>query len=207
MSASRRSVYIFVNGILTLPGSGRNWNRRAVTWLHTRGPERACAESLEYFAAAILRFVGQRSRARKLATKISYYNRAGFTVHLVGHSNGCDVICDALRLDESLRVGNIAMIAGACEEDADRNGVNAAFRRGSIRGDMTLHNGAKDWALALASLWPARLVGYGALGRRGLQNLHKDFQHRLKVITHPAAGHGTFFDGNNFDDLMARLTQ
>ena len=56
-------VTIYVNGILTFPGSSNNWNGRAVTWTHLNRDARA--EKVEYFCGPIDRAFGQKERAQK----------------------------------------------------------------------------------------------------------------------------------------------
>ncbi|MBA4136752.1 MAG: hypothetical protein C0518_05495 [Opitutus sp.] len=89
-------VFIFVNGILARPGDHDGWTDRAVTWTHCRSFHRA--EKWEYAASALTRRFGQQERAEKIATMMGYYERAGYEIVLVGHSNGCDIIARVLAL-------------------------------------------------------------------------------------------------------------
>jgi hypothetical protein len=69
-----KKVFVYVNGILTMPGDANNWNRRAVT--HTHLHTNARAESLEYLVGPLSRALGQKKRANKLLKKILWYSYA-----------------------------------------------------------------------------------------------------------------------------------
>src|SRR5262245_26588298 len=96
MNAPRKGkIIIYVCGILTWPGKHRNWTGRAVTHTMTCQPYKA--EKVEYFVGALSRPIGESYRARKLISTLRQYE--GWEIHLVAHSNGCDVVVDTLRLD------------------------------------------------------------------------------------------------------------
>lgn len=204
----RKRIYIFVNGILTVPGSASNWNRRAVTWTHLHTEHRA--ESLEYLSTVLMRPFFQRRRARKLANKIRFYAAARWEIVLAGHSNGCDVIVDALRMIDShprhTPIRGVHLIAAACDRDFEANGLNAAIRNERITHNVRVYVGGKDIALRLASTIPGWLLGYGTLGLCGPSEL--DYDASKKVITHvePTFRHGTWFGEKHFEQTLRLIT-
>jgi hypothetical protein len=136
-------------------------------------------------------------------------------VVLVGHSNGAEVICRALREVEigtrgssSLQgrhpVAEVHLIAPACEADFDRNGLNAALEYGRV-GAVHVYMSGQDRALRLAR-WSRRLfgwlgLGYGDLGLRGPVNAAgRVFAHREATF-----GHSTWFAGAEFERTMQRI--
>lgn len=200
----KRRVYIYVNGILTFPGQADNWNRRAVTWTHLHTGH--VAESLEYLAGPVSRIFGQSERAEKLIRKIEFYDRAGFEVHLVGHSNGADVIRDALSLMPAIRA-RVVLISAAIPADMRRNGLEELLVFGVI-DHLTLLVAGNDWALRLGGLLTGRALGYGRLGLDGPQWPEQNpgvISDQCRVIQEPDFGHGSWFCEDQFDRTMRRI--
>ena len=104
----KNTVYIFVNGILNFPGDAEGWTDRAVTWINKNTD--AKGEKFEYFSGVITRRFRQQYRAIKLSELIEQYD--GWTIILVGHSNGCDVILRALKLTK-VKIGEVHLVARA----------------------------------------------------------------------------------------------
>ena len=159
------SVVVFVPGILTWPGAARNWSGRAVTWTHINTPHKA--EKVEYLSGpGASRILGQRNRVRKLARTLEFYR--GFEITLVGHSNGCSVILEALRTAAlvGIRAHRLVFVAPTCDEDCERNGINGLMRRGKV-GRLEVLMGGRDWQARLAGSWLGRLFGYGRMGVTG----------------------------------------
>ena len=202
-----KSVTIFVNGILTFPGAAENWNRRAVTHFISRFDR--FAESLEYLTFAITRFLFVRYRANKLAKKLLWYQDHGFKIHLVGHSNGANVIFNALKWgfegQDIRRVESIQLFSPACSEDADALGVNQLFKDGRL-GRLRIYRAGGDVALMLASA-VGRCVGYGALGLNGFGNVQPELELSGLVSEHhePVYNHSTWFEPDNFDFVMTQV--
>lgn len=186
-----RTVFIFVNGILTMPGASDNWNGKAVTWTHLHTPFRA--EKVEYLVRPIGRILGQRKRAEKLAKTLTFY--AGWSIVLVGHSNGCDVILDALASLDWPRIEELHLVSAACEADFNENGLN---KYPAAIGRVCVYVAGKDWALTLAKSQLGRLLGYGALGKTGPVNARR----APEVITRPEFGHGDWFTPTHLNDSM-----
>ena len=195
-------VYIFVNGIFANPGQLEAWTDRAVTWVQTRTPHRA--EKFEYFSDAILRRTRQQYRAERLAHLMTMYN--GWVVNLVGHSNGCDVILRALPL-VGRSVGDLDLVAAACDANFARNGLNEYLRLGKVKG-VDVYCGGKDWAMVVArwTRWlTLGLAGYGDLGGSGPVNLSPDVASKVRVVREPEYGHSEWFGAPQFDKLMGEL--
>lgn len=197
-----KTVYIFVNGIMTLPGCSDNWNSKAVTHFILRAQ---FAEKLEYFTAPFLtRRLLQKRRAAKLRLKLQYYTNEDWNIILVGHSNGGDVILDTLKDAGWPRIKAIHFIAGACEADFGENGLNDAMRTGRI-GEVFVHIGERDIPLKLAGTLLGMISGYGQLGRTGPMRVHPGVDNRVHVKRYPEYGHSTFFSDENFESTMGEI--
>ncbi len=192
-----KRIYIYVNGILTFPGLSRNWNRRAVTWTHVHTPHKA--ESLEYLIGPLTRPFMDGYRATKLRRKLAFYQEA-FDIVLAGHSNGSDVILDALS-QGGIKVAQVHLFSAACDADFERNCVNAMIKAGVI-GRLDLYLAPNDPALLLAATPVGRALGYGALGRTGPVNLRRDAARHVFTHVEQGYGHSTWFDEANFDWTM-----
>ncbi|MDP2226794.1 MAG: hypothetical protein Q8J78_04900 [Moraxellaceae bacterium] len=201
-----RRVFVFINGIFNRAGAHDGWTDRAVTWTATRTPHKA--EKWEYSAGALTRRFLQQSRAEKVATMLGYYERAGFSIVLVGHSNGSDIIARVLRLrgDQpwffAQPVRSVHLISPAADE--------ADFEDALIGGDCALlfvYGSANDRALRLGrvsrSLFGWAGLGYGALGlaTAPLAEFPNVFVHR-----NDAYGHSTWLEaGMPFEATMQLL--
>ena len=194
-----KRIYLFVNGIKTFPGLSKNWNRRAVTWTHINTEHKA--ESLEYLMTAFRSAAGAKYRASKLVRKLEFYNESGFEIHIVAHSNGSNVVLNALR-EFSAPVAAIHFIAPACEEDCQTNGLNDLIRKGFLR-KLHVYIGGEDIPCKLASTL-GRLVGFGGMGVHGAKWLtdpvHSEYEYKLHAIRN--MNHGSWFEGDTFTCLM-----
>lgn len=195
-----KTVYIFINGILTFPGGAGNWTGRAVTHTILNTPH--AAEKVEYLSfATIHRLLGQHGRKKKLARVISFYERAGWTIHLVAHSNGGDVVFDALRYLNFPRIATITLFSPACGNDFARLGVRAAQLSGAI-GAVRIYIANNDGPLRLAGSWLGALFGYGKLGRVGPVN---HVPERTTVIRRDDWGHSEWWLDQNFPWTMEQI--
>ena len=197
-----KTICVYVNGIMTWPGSSKNWNRRAVT--RTHGTTDYRAESLEYLSLPLFsRALGQRRRAQKLLKKLYWYadEYAYERIVLVGHSNGCDVISDALKklIPTAISIDSVHLIAPACHSDFIKNGFNRW-----VGTKFHVYIGEKDKALWLANLKPARWLGYGALGKLGPQNVSEGID---VTVTRKSFGHSGWFEGLDWDDTMDTILE
>jgi hypothetical protein len=188
-------VFLFVNGILTIPGQSENWTAHATTWVHLH--TRHKAEKIEYFTGILGRPLYQRRRAEKLAHVLDEYLKAGFEITLAAHSNGCDVVLDALQSRAWPKIKALHLISAANEADFDRNGLNQSLHR---IDDLTVWIAEKDWALALASTLPGQILGYGTLGRRGPVNARRPVQ-----VRRASFGHGDWFAADQLHHTMESI--
>ncbi len=197
-------VFIVVNGILTNPGEAREWTDRAVTWLHSMADENVQAEKFEYFASALTRRFRQQRHAEDLAALIRHYT--GRQIHLVGHSNGCDLILRALATT-STEIASVHLVAGACDEDFDRNGLNEDITCGQVR-HVHVYTSPDDGVLKWAAR-PSRLLfgwlglGYGLLGLVGPKFV--TLSERVWRYDRPGFGHSTWFTDDNFAATFNRI--
>lgn len=196
-------IHIFVNGILTMPGAVGNWNAHAVT--HCICYHNIYAEALEYMALpSITRWLFQGMRANKLRKKLQRYIHQGWDLVLVGHSNGCAVILDALRLLDWPIVRELHFFAPACSEDCRTNGINHALRN-DLLGKLHVYVGLKDWALWCADNILGRMLGYGVMGRRGPQFVDDtipNVSHRVITHVRDDFGHSDWFSEDAFSRTM-----
>lgn len=198
-----KHVWIFVNGILTVPGQADNWNGRATTFCLLRGQ---LAEKCEYFVSPIARMFGQRARARKLRATLLHYQARGFAVSLACHSNGADVALKALRESRWPEVRRLCLIAAACDADCQRNGLNEAVEQGRVN-EVKIYVGKRDLPLRFVKAsFLAKRIGYGALGYDGPMNVSEAAMARVVTHVEPDFGHSSWFDESNFDVLMEDMT-
>lgn len=200
-----KQVHIFIPGIHTFPGASRNWCGRAVTWCHKHLYEPA--EKVEYFTLAVTRPLRQKARAKKLVSTLSHYFNAEsgkFHISIAAHSNGCDVVLDALNSMKKRgtlgAIDRVDFISGACEADASKNGMNELARY--IRR-IAVYIAEKDRALELASSRIGQALGYGTLGVTGFTHAHF---HQF-LVERVSYGHSTWFDDKHFDGTMQMLTR
>lgn len=190
------TIFIYINGILTKPAQAENWNGKAVTWTHLHTPHRA--EKIEYYVGPISRVLGQKKRSAKLVKTLRFYDRDDWRIVLVGHSNGGDVICDALKDSARSvyeRITAIHLIAPANEADFDKNGLNA------VGAPVVVYIGTRDSALKIGSS-VGRFLGYGSLGKDGPKNA------RLPDVrtVFEDYGHSEWFTADNIDRTLQQIT-
>lgn len=209
---SDRLAYVFINGILTLPGDSEGWTDRAVTWINTRTADKA--EKWEYAAGPILRRVKQQERAEKIATLCAFYERTGYQVVLVGHSNGCDIIARVLKLRGvkpwyfTRPIRSIHLFSPA----ADAADFLLALEAESV-GRVFIYRAGQDRALALGQ-WSRRLLGWAGLGYGSLglasdddtAGLELEYRPGVTVYDVPEFGHSDWFTrGEQFERTMVHL--
>ena len=194
-----RTIYLFVNGIATWPGNFTNWNKRAVTFTHTRTENRA--EAFEYFCTPLTRPFREDERAKHFARALRDYSSAGWKIVCVGHSNGCDVILDGLKRADWPKVEAIHLVCGACEADFQKNLLNRALEYNRV-GKVLVYCGEKDWALPLANTTAGWLLGYGVLGLRGALRVDDRVKDRVGQMWWPHYGHSTCWEPDHFVSTM-----
>jgi len=196
----KNKVYIFVNGIMNNPGQSDNWTDRAVTWMHIHtAPDVIPAEKFEYFTGPLTRRLFQQYRSNKLARVLSFYFGADFDVVLVGHSNGCDIICRVLDM-LTHPVKEVHLISPACHKPAYHNGLVE---------QLYVYIGGQDKAMKWAKL-SEKLLGRWGLGYGSLGGISRTEAQRLFGVSNvnyePAFGHSTWFEkGPLFDMTMSSI--
>jgi esterase/lipase superfamily enzyme len=208
-----KKIAICVNGILVNPGDANGWTDRAVTWLHTTRDDVA-AEKFEYFVGALTRRFRLNSIARNFAELLQKYG-ANHELHIIGHSNGGEVITRAIRhlLTESksrveLNIKSIHLCAPANAADFAANWLNIALGLGLVKS-VFVYRARKDKALMLGRV-SRRLfgwlgLGYGDLGLVGPQNVDERYAARVIDIPNVVEGHTDFFTEANFENTMQRI--
>lgn len=195
-SALPWTVEININGILAAPGRSDGWTDRAVTLGHTHLGVRE--EKFEHFSGVLTRHIWQEKRAIGLAELANKYLAKGWRVFLRGHSNGCDVICRAIKHIEHGSIAGIQLIAAACQADFGKNGLNDALLHGRVQ-KAVLCCSSDDRALwlARASHPVLRLFanGYGSLGFSGPLNVLDAIEHRVCTVWRPGFDHGDWLIG------------
>lgn len=205
---TKPTIHVFCPGILSWPGSWRSWVGAAVT--HCMSKRRVFAEKLEYFSLPSLdRLLRHRRRVNLLKRRLGYYWREGFDIYLVGHSNGCAIIVDAIRELAEMPVKRIDLIAAACEADCELNSINDMLRSGRL-GSFHFYIGRKDWPLWFADSFAGWSLGYGThpLGALGPVNLDvtiPDIETRVVRHVRDDLGHQGFLGGNEFDRTMSMI--
>ena len=193
-----KKIYIYVNGIMNVPGSSKNWTGRAVTSTHLQTQH--YAEKVEYLTfATFTRLFGQRGRVKKLARTLSFYD--GWEITLVGHSNGCAVILDALKYLEWPPIKRVVFFSPACITDCKKNGVRAAQEFGRL-DQFEVFVGGRDRPLRYAATWVGRMWGYGTMGIKGPTN-HVPAKTRIVVMSQ--WGHSDWWSDFNFPWTMRQV--
>ena len=141
----------------------------------------------------------------------------GGRVRIVAHSNGANIVLDALRDKGWPPVEHIHLISPACERDLSY----LAPRLGNEIGRLTIWMGGKDMPLRLGdafggsskkwvrNLWPGRWLGYGGLGYHGPEGFtaaHFD-SGLVQIVEEPGFGHSTWFKNGQFDRTMQRIVE
>ncbi len=200
------AINIYVPGILTFPGDGKNWDGRAVS--HTiagHWPDLA-AEKVEYLCGPIDRAFGQKMRAEKLYRTVQQY-ALGWTINLVGHSNGCAVILAMLSdFPAWPDIGHLHLVCGACEASFEKNYLNAWLRTRRV-GRASVYVAEDDAALRLAHSLPGRILGYGTLGLHGALDVAPDVAGRVNTVLWPNYGHSDCWSDSEFEQTMRYFTQ
>ena len=207
---TKQKVYILIPGIWSNPGDNFAWLDQAEDYIERNFPN-SRARQYEYFSPAIFRRIGQQKRAREVASISAKYLDDGYDVALVGHSNGSDIICRALSLlNPCAGISEVHLIAGACEEDFRRNGLNVALASERVRR-VFVYSSHSDTALskyASKSRWFRFLgLGYGLLGLVGPKHALSEFGERITNYREDHLGHCDWLGGEDFVQTMRRVTQ
>lgn len=196
-----KAVFICINGINADPSNQRGWTDEMASEINRRTPADVKTEKFEYHTTALLRRLGQSKRAQDLVRRISGYNREGWRVVLIGHSNGCDLISRVLDLE--VPVFSVHLFAPAAEEEP----FALAIQRGVVRR-VHIYGSPDDMALKSAN-WTQKVLryiglGYGSLGLRG--GAFAAIYPRSKDHSIKGYGHSTWFKpGPYFEATLSLL--
>ena len=212
---SNRHVYIYINGILTDPGAEDCWQDRAATWtnIHTAFK----GDKFEYSAGPFTRRLKQQERAEKFARMVDHYlKKGGWHIHLVGHSNGCDIILRVLEMVSRSQyqprsgappIEDVHLIAAACEADFNGNGLNFYFRGGTLKRAFIYfsHDDSQLKRARFTRILKFMGLGYGTLGLTGPVN-HPSPDHHVILRPRHDFDHSTWFEKPHFDSTMKMIT-
>jgi len=197
--------YLFVPGIRTDVENRNGWHLRAARWIERN--KHGVAETYGYHAFALTRWIEQRGHIARCSDELRYFAAAEYGIHLVGHSNGCALLCGILKKCPEIYIDSVHLIAAAESPDFDANGLNEALRWKRV-GKVHLYCSSSDTALKLAG-WSKSLLGwaglgYGNLGRVGPVNDDPKWRETWRLIQHwrNDFGHSTWFGENHFDGTM-----
>ncbi len=196
-------LVVAIHGILTNT-TARSWVDRFDEWAWAQDPAVRVLKK-EYWGGPVPAFnvwVRNHNLAKSLTAEILGFARMGACpIHIVAHSNGCDV---ALKLAHRLsgigvRLGTMVLVGAACEADVVRSGIFALVSGKGV-AQAIAYCSAADEALASRLIWP-----YGRLGRTGWRIGDAEFIHG-KIFTRwftPHA-HGEYFEGENAETTFDR---
>jgi len=201
---SRRVVYFILNGIHTNPAQTDGWVDEAATLLNRQTPDYVKPEKFEYYTTALTRRLFQARRAEKLLHKALGYAEDGWTVRMIGHSNGCDLIA-RVALAADFRLDSVHLIAPAAEDKHFADAViQSKIRRVHIYGSEN------DKALQAAGLSAKLLnfvgLGFGSLGLRG-KALADRFPGRVFDHSRHHYGHSTWIGGLALPGTVREILQ
>lgn len=184
-----KTAYIFVPGVLSYPGSARNWTDRAVTWIHQR-QTCECAEKFEYMALPASRNFLAARRASELASLINRYPIESFSLVLAGHSFGCELIRRALLIAD--RPANfVHLFAPACSSEPRRHRLKGLVTAGTV-GFLSLYISTRDRVLTGHFL--------GGIPPDIVRAQFSDEHHT--TVTHRSFGHSGWFTAAHFEQSM-----
>lgn len=193
-----RQIYIYVTGIMTFPGASNNWVGRAVTFTHLNSEARA--EKIEYLSfPALSRLLGQKNRMKKLARTLTFYQ--DWDIHLVGHSNGCAVILDALRYLNWPRIESIHFFSPACKANCRKNGIRDHQYSQTLKR-FIVFLGGRDIPVRIAGSYIGELFGYGTMGTKGPIGFDPSLTEVRKMSEW---GHSEWWEDTNFPWTMQQV--
>lgn len=205
-------TYMLVNGIMTLPSDRKAWTDRGIDWIRKNTPH--AAEAQEYFCPPGLAW-RSLNNDRQVFKLVDWIRKTPGRIRLVGHSNGCDIICQAAWLS-ACKIDAIYLIAGAVEHDFRKNHLHNLLHFDQVREVgvfASLADGVLKWLAR-----PTRAVfgqaGYGYLGYAGALPEAFDLLHvaerfrgvRVWLMQSHRLGHGDWLQGNSFESTFQLLT-
>lgn len=182
-------TYILVPGIMT-DDAINNWSAKAARWIENNTIHKAF--QVPYFTTPFTRFIHQKKRSEELAYII---DSCKTDVVLIGHSNGCDLICKALTICKK-KVKDIHLIAGATHSSFIKNKLNISLTHKLER--VFVYCSENDLALKLAFYTSFFLkifgLGFGYLGRKGPEYITSKNRAKTYTFWYNEFGHSDYFD-------------
>lgn len=198
---NKKTIYLLVCGINTIPSSSENWTGRGVTYIMKNSPHKA--EKIEYLCGPIGRAFGQKNRVNKLLKTLEFYD--GWNIILIGHSNGCSVITEMIKTHDNWpNITHIHLIAGASEGDFDKNNFNESLKNERI-GKISIYICGKDFMLKLARTWIGKFLKYKTLGLHGAYQVDDEIEGKVKTFRNLPwlnYGHSDCWSDENFEETM-----
>lgn len=192
---------ILIPGIHSVPFGADNWHNRAEVALQDRGLN---AITHGYKQFAIRSGIKQRRVAKELVKRIISLNKSGHTIDLIAHSNGCAVVCRALR-DRRVKVRNAFLLWGACWESWNRNGLNKAMFEDRVE-QVYCFCSRRDWVVGklggLTSWLQFIGLGYGRLSYTGPKEVLSSLVSHVTTVWRDEWGHCSFQSEENLPTFL-----
>jgi len=197
-----KSLVVAVHGILTRQ-TVASWPDRLDAYL---GETKVIKK--EYIAAPLPVwnvFMKNHLLARGLAEEVSLFHKAGFRIHFVAHSNGCDIVLKAVKRLAKMNIATYAMllIGSVTEPDVEKSGVAELLRQGWLQKAVA-YASTRDRALRIHLKWPYRNLGVsGWVLPRG----HRSIPFPTSCVTRhfDDFGHGEYFSAENRNSIFAAI--
>jgi len=199
----KKTVYVLINGILNNPEDIHGWTDTAELWIETK--TKARATRMEYKSGALTRRIFQGKRIKNLVEIVREYSECN--IILVGHSNGCEIICQALRTSD-IKAKEVHLVAAAATRDFRKNGLNEALESKRV-GKLFLYGSINDSALKKAKAFGFLSyfgLGYGWLGLDGPENVANELTGRMEMHWRDGFDHSTWWNNDNFEETMKLIT-
>lgn len=210
-------TFLFIPGILQKPSRVDDWDDAAKVWINTHTEHKA--DAYPYNCPALLRWWGQANRVADVERLVHWYG--GETVVSVDHSNGCEIAVRMLREGygrkdmagypiPDVRVDRLYLIAGACDADFEKNGLNLAVKRGQVNGIRVFASRQdsvlKNWAPLSKKLGGIFGLGYGNLGYEGPQNMSRAANLITDTTWFEGFGHSTYLNTGRLEQTLEMIT-
>jgi len=208
ITTDMKTVFIFERGIMgweSVFGNWKNWPNQAIVWMFKR--DRTPSQTLTYFTGPILAGVTRHWRAKQFAKLIKQYE--GWRIVLVAHSEGTATGLLAWKLAGYPLIDEVHLIAGACNSDCDRNGINHAVKHARIN-KLYSYVAGRDMAMRLEDTYVGSLCfglqcGGTPMGLDGPKNMTPETSRVMTVKRWPRYGHSDCFLPHNFDSTMLEI--
>lgn len=201
-------VFFTVPGVRTPPNSDKNWTGKMVSAILRRAPElqrdfgasAVAAEKVEYHTLAAFRWLSHKSRVHRLRRTMDQY--PGWRIRIVAHSNGANIVLDALRESNwAHAVEMVDLISPACESDLSY----LAPRLGKELKMLRVWIAQKDLPLKFAATPIGRLLGYGSLGKDGIKGIPHTKKKHTATLYRKTFGHSSWFLDEHFDETVEKI--